>query len=142
MTKVGATQRGNNLGIYGRVGKGYKFGQRVYAKQRYGVEEHYNEGSEYGVREYGDFLYGEVGNMWGIYQRRHNKGKVIYSKLKFYRPNNPKTVPQQNWRAVFTGGMLAWKNLTNEQKAEYNERAKKISLHGVNLFMREYLKSN
>jgi len=38
--------------------------------------------------------------------------------------------------------MVAWANLTSEQKAVYNGRDEKIHLHGVNLFLREYLNSN
>ena len=163
MTKVGAYHRANDCGIFGRLGRGWRYGRKIYGTSRYGKSEQGLKGKEYGddpygiriygdvfedenkdefgIKLYGDFDYGEDKRIWGIYQRRHNKGKVVYAKMKFYIPSNPRTVPQQNWRAVFGAGMTAWGNLTNEQKEVYNERAKSLHLHGVNLFMREYLKS-
>lgn len=142
MTKVSPSERAFNTGIVQRLGRGYRYGRKIYGTKRYGNEEQYNPKSEYGAKDYGVFLYGETDNRWGIYQRRHNQGKVIYVRMKFYIPGNPRTEEQQSWRAVFASGMTAWGNLTTNQKAVYNERAKKISLHGVNLFLREYLNSN
>jgi len=142
MTKVQATARGNNTGIFGRIGQGYEYGERVYARIQYADEEVYDPGSEFGARIYGDFFYGITGKLWGIYQRRTTVDKVSYTRMKFYTPKNPRTAPQVTNRNKFTVGMTAWSNLTNEQKAVYNERAKAKSLHGVNLFLREYLNSN
>ena len=142
MTKVGATERTNDFGLVGRLGQAYSYGQRIYGGNYYGNEEVYNSRSDYGAKNYGNFNYGEMGNIWGIYHRRHNKSKVIFARLKFYTPKNPRTETQQNWRAVFTAGMTAWGNLTNDQRAVYNERAKAKKLYGVNLFLREYLNSN
>ena len=142
MTKVEATDRGNNFGLTGNIGKAYEYGERIYGDVFYGNEETYPSASEYGLKEYGAFQYGEEKSKWGIYQRRHNKGKVVYAKLKFYIPKNNQKPGQQSWRGVFINGMTAWRNLTSEQKAVYNKRAKEKHLHGVNLFLREYLKSN
>lgn len=141
MTKVGSTERTNDLGLVGGLGKAYQYGEKIYGDVFYGDEEIYPVKSEYGARIYGDFFYGETGNIWGIYQRRHAKGKKIYARLKFYIPSNPQTPTQQIGRNKFKNGMTAWGNFTNEQKNVYNERAKKKHLHGVNLFLREYLKS-
>lgn len=141
MTKVQSTNRTNDFGLIGRLGQAYQYGERIYGANRYGNEEVYNPQSEYGAKDYGNFEYGDTGNIWGLYQRRHNKSKVIYSRLKFYTPKNPQTAPQQNNRTKFTNGMTAWGNLTANQKNVYNERAKAKHLHGVNLFLREYLKS-
>jgi len=142
MAKVNAQERGNNFGMYGRIGQGYQYGRRIYGKNRYANQENSEAKANFGLRIYGDFEYGDGDNLWGIYQRRHNKGKVVYARLKFYIPKNPRTAPQQSHRAKFTAGMTAWANLTENEKASYNERAKSLSLHGVNLYMREYLKSN
>jgi len=142
MTKVGATERTCDFGLVGNIGTAYQYGERIFGQTHYGNEEIYNPASEYGVRNYGDFFFGETKNLWGIYQRRHKGNKLIFARLKFYTPTNPKTIPQQANRTKFADGMIVWGNLTNEQKAVYNERAKAKSLHGVNLFLREYLNSN
>jgi len=142
MSIVGTTERTQDFGIVGNIGKAYEYGQRIYGDVFFGNEEIYNAKGEYGAREYGSFFYGTEGGIWGIYQRHHKKGKVSYRKLKFYIPKNPRTAPQSAWRDIFKAGMTAWANLTNEQKAVYNERAKARHLHGVNLFLREYLYSN
>ena len=142
MTLVGATKRVNDFGLVGSLGQAYQYGAKIYGRGHYGDEEIYNPAGEYGTRTYGNFCYGDMDNIWGIYQRRHRQGKVIYSRLKFYIPSNPRTAPQQSNRTKFTTGMTAWGNLTQNQKNVYNERAQAKHLHGVNLYLREYLNSN
>lgn len=142
MTLVGATKRAKDFGLVGSLGQAYQYGAKIYGKGHYGDEEIYNPASENGTKINGDYYFGDMDNIWGVYHRRHRRGKVIYSRLKFYIPSNPQTAPQQNNRAKFTAGMTSWAGLTSEQKAVYNERAKKRHLHGVNLFLREYLNSN
>ena len=131
MAEVTATERLNDFGLVGKLGKATEYGEKIFGQGYYGEEE----------------ITGLTGtwleiSKWGIYQRRHNQGKVIYSKMKFYTPTNPRTASQTTQRNKFTAGMTAWANLTNEQKTIYNERAKARHLHGVNLYLREYLKSN
>lgn len=142
MTKVGSLERAFDFGIWGRIGRGYEYGEKINGNTSYGNQENYNAGAEYGARVYGDFFYGKTGKVWGIYQRRHNKGKKIYTRLKFYIPTNPRTVPQQSNRSKFASGMSEWASLTQNEKNVYNERAKRKQVHGVNLFLTEYLKSN
>jgi hypothetical protein len=45
-------------------------------------------------------------------------------------------------RATFAEAVLAWQNLTNEQKALYNEISIKKGRHGYNYFISQYLKSH
>ena len=142
MTKVDSYERVYDFGISGKLGRPYFIGERLYSNFNYGEEEYQIDRNEIGVRLYSSVLYGTDDVRIGIYQRRHNKGKKINARLKFYTPANPKTAPQQAWRTVFANGMVAWANLTGEQKDVYNERAKKYQLHGVNLFLKEYLNSN
>jgi hypothetical protein len=142
MTKVEGKDKVKSFGIYGKLGQAYEYGNKIYGANYYGNEETSDEQSEYGLKNYGNFEYGSDSKMWGIYQRRHGKGKTVYTKLKFYIPKNPRTVSQQNNRTKFINGMTAWANLTENQKASYNERAKSFHIHGVNLFLKEYLKSN
>lgn len=141
MPDVQATERTNDFGLVGSLGHAHHFGERISGGYNYGEEEYQIDVNEYGVKELGKVEYGEDDVRIGVYQRRHENGKVTYKRLKFYIPQNPRTAPQQSWRANFTAGMTAWGNLTDEQKAVYNERVKGRPLHGVNLYLREYLKS-
>lgn len=142
MVKVDSYERVYDFGITGKLGRALFYGEKIYGNYNYGEKEYQIDRNEYGVRFYGNFLYGTDDVRTGIYQRRHKRGKVVYARLQFYTPTNPKSVPQQANRTVFGNGMTAWANLTSPQRAEYNERAKRYRFHGVNLFMREYLNSN
>lgn len=86
-----------------------------------------------GKPEYDDPL-----NVYGIYQSRMTQQGKKSFKLRFYTPTNPQTAPQQANRAKFAAAMTAWKALTDEQKAPYTIRAKKLGMFGRNLFIREY----
>ena len=77
-------------------------------------------------------------NMRGVWQRRHTKRGIVSVKMKLYSPTNPRTTLQQANRQRFADAMAAWKNLTNEQKAVYNKRAKRQQLFGWNVFIKEY----
>jgi len=98
--------------------------------------------SEYGQRIYGSHKYAEYDHRYGIYAVWTRKGKQINVKLPFYIPTNPRTEAQQANRAIFTAAVLAWQNLTTDQKNGYNEKAKYKHLSGYNLYIREYLLSN
>lgn len=98
--------------------------------------------SGYGGCIYGISMYGYHGYVSGIYRIRTIDGKQIQQKMKFYRPSNPQTAPQQSWRAVFANAIAGWQVLTPEQKAVYNESAKNKKMSGYNLYIREYLNSN
>lgn len=74
----------------------------------------------------------------GIYQMRMTKRGKVPIKMKFYRPTNPQTVPQQANRQKFADAMTAWGALSSGEKAVYNERAKKRQMFGWGLFIREY----
>jgi hypothetical protein len=79
--------------------------------------------------------------IFGIYQIRHTKKGRKTVKMKFYVPTNPRTTKQQANRQKFAAAMAAWQNLTNEEKEEYNKRARKISRFGWGLFIRNYYQS-
>lgn len=80
--------------------------------------------------------------MYGIYQVRTRFGRRTQVKEKFYTPTNPQTPAQQANRQKFANGVTAWNNLTDQQKAVYNEKAKRENFYGYNIFMREYLLSH
>lgn len=78
----------------------------------------------------------------GIWQMRMTKRGKVPIKMKFYRPTNPQTVPQEANRTKFANAMSAWGSLSSEDKAVYNARAKKRNMFGWGLFIREYYKAN
>lgn len=78
----------------------------------------------------------------GIWQRRHTKTGVRSIKMKFYTPTNPRTELQQANRQKFADAAAAWNSLTEPQKTVYRNRAKRLSLYGWNLFVREYYSLN
>jgi len=142
MPVVQPLERLLDTGVYGKFGRAFNFGRKVFGEGLFGETELELELNGLGDLVLGVSLYGVNNIRWGIYQRRHNKGKVVYVRESFYRPSNPRTVKQQNWRAVFTAGMVAWKNLTDEQKKVYNKRGHTLKICGVNLFLRNWLKSH
>jgi len=81
-------------------------------------------------------------NFGGIYQTQPTSKGRITRKLKFYVPTNPQTELQQANRSKFADAVLAWQNLTSQQKLSYNERASGKPLSGYNLFLKEYLLSH
>ncbi len=96
----------------------------------------------YGEREYGNFRYGEDDKFYGIYQVRSRYGSQVVVKEKFYTPTNPQTVAQQAWRQVYADSIVAWQALTDNQKEQYNIKAKFKPYSGYNLFQKEYLLSH
>lgn len=103
----------------------------------------YAKSAEYGVTNFGTVKFGnEYTNPavddFGIYQQRHCIGGVKNIQMRFYRPTNPRTAPQQSNRTKFAQAVSAWQELTAEQKESYNARAKGKNYHGYNLFISEY----
>jgi len=95
---------------------------------------------------------GEDIEMAGVYQqRRHRIGNglrepIIFGAQKnFFQaptwPVNPRTVKQQAWRSNFADAVLAWQNLTDEQKAYYNAKNDRRGWSGYNYYLSCYLKS-
>ena len=65
--------------------------------------------------------------------------KTINIKTEFYMQLKPRTANQQACALKFKNGMTAWKALTEEQQAVYNQNAKKLRMQGKNLYMREWM---
>lgn len=96
----------------------------------------------FGLIKHGYNRFGFYSDQCGIYHRRRTRTGVKISRMKFYRPTNPQTVPQMAWRTVFATGVSTWQGFTSGQKSAYNERAREYHMTGFNLFMREYLSEN
>ncbi len=136
-----------------KVGIPRFFGRSQFGKTKYGYGHIYfapgaRRVSRYGQSHFGVSLYGygadDLGGFLvdGIYQKRHSSKGTITAKMQFYQPKNPRSVSQQANRAKFTAAMVAWQDLTEPQKAVYRERAKKRSMFGWGLFIREFYKQN
>jgi len=69
------------------------------------------------------------GDRWGL------------SRMVFYRPTNPQTVPQQAWRAVFAEAISTWRGLTDLERASYSKKARTRGMSGYNLFISNWLQS-
>lgn len=78
----------------------------------------------------------------GIWQMRMTKNGKKPLKMKFYQPYNPQTEAQEANRSKFANAMIAWGSLTSEQKEAYTKRAKRRSMFGWGLFIREYYQAN
>lgn len=96
----------------------------------------------FGAIKHGYNRFGFYNELCGIYNRRRTPEGVKVSRMKFYRPTNPQTVPQMAWRDVFAAGIGTWQGFTIEEKAPYNNRVRGKHMTGFNLFMREYLASH
>jgi len=105
-------------------------------RKRYGFSHSFGS-AFYGYTRFGDF-----NEFSGIYQYRNSAKQRYHVKTLMYWPRNPRTEPQQAWRAVFSVGAVNWAGLTSEQKASYNERAKPLHMTGYHLHQREWLASH
>lgn len=95
----------------------------------------------FGLIRFGYNYFGFYSPHSGIYQRRKLKKSNGYVKTTFYRPTNPQTVKQQNWRAVCAYGWVRWSVLSTDQKKQYRLLGRKYKMSGPNLFFRNWLKS-
>lgn len=78
----------------------------------------------------------------GIYQRKKTLKGWQISKMSFYWPTNPQTVPQQANRAKFASAVSAYQALDPTQKTDYDRRAYKLRIPAYSLFIREYFRSH
>lgn len=76
----------------------------------------------------------------GVYQRKKTLKGWRTSRMRYYRPTNPQTEAQQNWRANVGLGWEAYALLTDEQKVLLSKQARLLRMSGPNLFMRRWLK--
>lgn len=125
-----------------RVGQPLLYGMRNYGKALYGLQEPPFCKSQYGNRIYGNFFYNDQYPQWGIFQVAHGRWWRTTYRREFFTPKNPRYVPQQANRQKYADAVLAWQDLSAEQKAVYNERAKYKAYSGYNLCLKEYLLSH
>ena len=131
MAEVDLKERFLGSGIRGKLGKAYECGEAVCGEAICGEEEV--------AVPVGEGLEGEH---WGVYQKIKANGRVLYIKRDFDTSADPNSAGQQTQRNKFSAGMIAWGNLTAEQKKSYNKKGSKLGLPGQNVFMKEYLNSH
>lgn len=55
-------------------------------------------------------------------------------------PKNPRTECQQAVRRTFSEAVHSWRQLTKDEKNEYNRKARKKRMRGYNLYISKYMK--
>ena len=130
-----------SIGARKKFCRAAEFGFAIYGEYGYGEEFRAILWQEFGVLSFGDSNFGEILQLSGIYQNRRSEIGRFSHRLKYYRPTDPKTEPQQTNREKFAAAIAAWQSLTNPQKLVYNERAKRKHLSGYNLKISEYMSS-
>lgn len=78
----------------------------------------------------------------GVYQKKFTREGWKISRGRYQRPTNPQTTAQQEWRAVFADGVVAYGALTTDEKALLSQQGRDYRMSGWNLFLRRYLQAN
>jgi hypothetical protein len=99
-------------------------------------------GVGFGEVAFGYSLFGDDMEVAGVYRYGGGRRPRSVDRMVHYAPTNPQSVEQQANRSTFADAVSEWQGLTAEERLEYNDRAKRISRHGYNLFISEYLKAN
>jgi hypothetical protein len=75
----------------------------------------------------------------GIYQKKYIWGKSYFSREQFYRPSNPQTLAQQNWRAVHAFAWTLWRLASSDTQKMLNKKGNLKHMTGPNLFFSHWL---
>ena len=78
----------------------------------------------------------------GIYRTDNVTGGTKYYREPYYITRNPRSDEQQAHRQKYGKAVGAWRDLTDEERNQYNKRAKGKRYSGWNLFYKEYLQSH
>lgn len=113
-----------------------KLGQRINIDNRGKL----GRGCGFSRVAFGYNTFGNYSFFFGIHQKHYYYGKPYLCNMRFYRPTNPRTVGQQNWRAVHAYGVFLWQNFSSELKETYELLGGKLKLPGYNVFLSNFLK--
>lgn len=119
MAEVKGLEKALSLNLRGKLGRAGGFGRVTFGYNSFGFYSPY----------------------FGIFQKHYYYGRGYTSRMRFYRPTNPQTVPQQNWRATAAYAWVLWAALTDDQKYDWRQRAQALGITGANLFMSHWLKN-
>ncbi len=142
MSEIREMEKGLSFDIRKRLGRHRKYGVAMLGFSVFGETEEFLHITDYGVSSFGGSTFGEHIIFTGIYKMVTTGPKQTPTRLDYYSPKNPRSVPQQTNRAKMTSAVTAWQNLTAEQKALYNEKSKGKKMSGYNFFLKEHLLSN
>jgi len=78
----------------------------------------------------------------GIYRRRPTQNGRTIVRMDFYDYVITHTEAQQTNREKFADAVAYWQGLTEEEKNQYNIKARRLEMYGYNLCLREYLLSH
>src|SRR5574343_1729482 len=117
--RTGAMQKGYSVEARGQFGYSGGFGRLKFDYNRFGFYH---------------FL-------CGIYKKKYLWGKSYISKMQFYRPTNPRTVLQQEWRSVCAYAWVLWALVDINTRKLWKIQAQKKHITGPNLFMSRWLSS-
>lgn len=130
-----------SLSPVGQFGKPQSFGLSMFGFSNFGDSDICIFSYEFGILNFGVSLFADFFELSGIYQRAGCYGKFKLWRKPYFIPPNPRTIPQQTNRQKIADGILAWRDLTTEQKAFYNEKALGKHMSGYNVFLRQFLLS-
>ncbi len=124
-----------------RLGFRYAYGCAVFGESMFGDDGLFGWIYGFGRGLFGDLAFGSDDELSGIYHTGHWNGRTHTERLGFYWPHNTQSPAQQAHRAEYTAAYIAWRALTSEEKAVYNQNAIGRHMSGYNLFIKKYLLS-
>src|SRR4030042_1864815 len=83
------------------------------------------------------FAWGQLGKV--VVFDYNRSGNYVRDYVK---PYDPKSVKQLAHRAIFAAGMEEWSSLPLPPRKAWDDRARKLHMLGMNLYMRSYLNSH
>lgn len=131
MAIIKTTEGNRSLVQRGKIGNYSEFGKVYYGHAQYGVSF-----ENAGIYQMRTLLVGER-KIDG--PRKYHKGPII---MKFYQPTGEPHAGQIAQRAKLEPAIVAYRELTAEQKEVYYQRAVGRKFSGYNLFLSEYMTSH
>jgi len=77
----------------------------------------------------------------GIYSKQNNKAPFAISLKQHYRPTNPQTIHQQNWRFTLAYAWFLWSNVSAIDKEKWRLKGLDKYMSGSNAFTSNFLKN-
>lgn len=73
----------------------------------------------------------------------YSSNKGIKRASRHFKPQNPRTILQQDNRAILRYAVQSWQSLTDDQKESYNQSAKNLGLKmsGYNYYLQTYIEA-
>lgn len=102
----------------------------------------YGDPNGFGEHVLGWSILGDKNDKAGYYQRRKGKKGTIFCRAKPYWPVQNMTENWQKNHDNFKNGVLAWRALTLEEQAYYNNLKTPHAQTGFTRFMSLYLKTH